>query len=167
MNFTAHSKSYLRALVASQELQSPVLLNVKTITAPWSCTTFWKDDSQSPDLELVSSLTSAWVCENPAAKSHTLQRNQGPWFFLIVALDLSLDPSSPGRQLRPSFKTYLIPYYKPCTILDGTHPCSVLCVSLVNRQNLSDFSFSFYNMKIIGLDWVWKNSRLGCLRLLF
>lgn len=155
VNSMAPSKGYLCALLPSQKLQSPVLINLKTIITLQSCIEFWKEDSQSPDLELVSSLTLAWVCGNPAGKSHTLRIQEPESLILIVGTtSLTRSQSSLKRKIHlyPSLKTYLIPFYMPCTVLDVTHAHSALYVTLVNRQNLSDFSFSFCNINI-GFDW--------------
>lgn len=100
VNFMEPSKSHLCALLVSQKLESPILINVKTISALWSYTTFCKEDSQSLGVELVSlSLIAAWVCGSLAGKA-TYSRGYRSWdprFFLIAAPDLSPDPRALSR----------------------------------------------------------------------
>lgn len=136
VNFTAPSKSYVHALLASQKLQSPVVM--------------WKPslhlgavqhfERKTPKVQIWSRCQ-GWHqpgCMRIQQESHILgeHRNQGPGFFQTVVLDLSLDPRALLKrniQLHPSLTTYLIPCYMACALLDGTHPCSALCVNSVNR----------------------------------
>lgn len=140
-----------------RNLKFQYLINMKTSTESQSCTTFWKENSQS--------LVFSWcqqVWHEPGCmgvwlgEPHTL-RECGTQMPSILPLIIAPDPSSRvpcwEEHTAESIKTYLLsPYYVPWIVLD------VMCTSspsLCNfNQGISSLRFKFFLLQHED-HWIW------------